>query len=494
MHFNLNQILINHGFKLKSLNDTIYLNLYEAIKNAILSQTLDSNIKLPPSRVLAKDLKISRSTVLKAYDLLVLEKYVTSVTGSGYFINSIKDKKNHKNLQIPGERAKYPKLSKKGTAFKKNVVFIKNDQDKGIAFRPGLPPLDIFPTQLWKNLSNDYWKNVKYSLLSYSNTIGLECLRNNISNYLKVYRGINCNSDQIVITTGSLHSLSLIGEALIDENDKIIIENPTYPLAYNLFKGLKAKIITSNIDNEGIIVKNLIVKNPKIIYTTPSNQYPTGVKMSYNRRVELLQWASNNKTFIIEDDYDHEFSNWGNPISSIFSLDGQEQTIYLGTFNKLLHPSIRIGYMIVPYYLLDPILSIYQHTSRFVSPSLQRTLSAFIEKDYLNKHLRKVIDVADERKKVFLNAFFANFEKTITLDNENTGLHIIGRFHEDFDDVKLSEYLRKKNIIAYPYSKYFIQGKKENGIVMGYCSVNNKIIKETISKMKTEFNNFILDS
>ena len=494
MHFNINHILINHGFKVQPLNDTIYLNLYEAIKNAILSQTLDSKIKLPPSRVLSKDLNISRSTVLKAYDLLVLEKYVTSVTGSGYFINSIKDIKHQKHLPAPVERTKYPKLSKKGLAFKKNVAYIKNNQDKGIAFRPGLPPLDIFPTQLWKNLSNDYWKNVKYSLLSYSNAIGLECLRNNISNYLKIYRGINCNSDQIVITTGSLHSLSLIGEALIDENDKIIIENPTYPLAYNLFKGLKAKIITSKIDSEGIIINTLKAKKPKIIYTTPSNQYPTGVKMSYNRRVELLQWASNNNTFIIEDDYDHEFSNWGNPVSSIFSLDGQDQTIYLGTFNKLLHPSIRIGYMIVPYYLLDTILSIYQHTSRFVSPSLQRTLSSFIEKDYSNKHLRKVIDVSCERKKVFVGAFLENFEKTITLDDENTGLHIIGRLHQDYDDVKLSAYLKKKNIIVHPYSKYFIKGTNENGIVMGYCSVNNKIIKETISKMKTEFNNFVLDS
>mgnify|MGYP000698481835 CR=1 FL=1 len=111
---------------------------------------------------LSKDLNISRSTVLKAYDLLVLEKYVTSVTGSGYFINSIKDIKHQKYLPAPVERTKYPKLSKKGIAFKKNVVYIKNNQDKGIAFRPGLPPLDIFPTQLWKNLSNDYWKNVKY--------------------------------------------------------------------------------------------------------------------------------------------------------------------------------------------------------------------------------------------------------------------------------------------------------------------------------------------
>ncbi|GAA4268989.1 PLP-dependent aminotransferase family protein [Hyunsoonleella aestuarii] len=490
MHYNIKNILVNHGFGCKDSYKNIYINLYDALKKAILNRTFNRGVKLPPSRVLAKDLAISRSTVLKAYDLLVLEKYVNSITGSGYFINSTKDKKFHTKLNTSIELGSYPKISKKGISFKKNVHIVSNANSKGIAFRPGLPPLDIFPVQLWKNLSNDYWKNVKSSELSYSNTIGLESLRNNISNYLKIYRNIQCDAEQIVVTTGSLHSLSIIGEALIDRKDEVLIENPTYPYAYSLFKSLKADICTTSIDDEGIVIENLKCRKPKLIYTTPSNQYPTGIKMGLKRRLELLKFAASKNTFIVEDDYDHEFSNWETPVSSIFSLDKQDRTIYLGTFNKLLHPAIRLGYMIVPYYLLDTIKALNRQSSRFVSPVTQSILSDFIEKDYLNKHLRHVIEASIERKRVFLKSFSDNFNEEILVDSRNTGLHIIANINNNISDVSLASYFSKKNVIVHPYSSYFINNNKQNGIVMGYSSVNTKVIKETLIRMKKEYDSF----
>ena len=491
MHFNFKNILTTHGFGRKEDYQNIYINLFEALKNAIINRTLDKDLKLPPSRVLAQDLEVSRSTVIKAYDLLVLEKFVNSIPGSGYYVAPIKVKKIKHNLKTQIIRGKYPAVSKRGNAFRKNIQIISKKEDKGIAFRPGLPPLDIFPVAQWKNLLNDYWRNVKSSQLSYSNTIGLESLRENISSYLKIYRNIDCKPNQIVITTGSLHSLSLIADALIDKKDEVVIENPTYPHAYHLFDSLNAKICPAKIDDEGIVINKVKCKSPKLIYTTPSNQYPTGVKMSIERRLELLKWASKKNSLIIEDDYDHEFSNWENPISSIFSLDNQERVIYLGTFNKLLHPSIRIGYMIAPYYLMDTITALYEQSSRFVSPSLQETLSAFIEKDYLNKHLRNVIEISIERKALFFDSFLSTFEDEIVLDSSNTGLHIIGKLKNKVEDIKLANYFGKSGVVAHPFSNYFIEGNKKNGLVMGYSSVNNKLIKETIVKMKQEYMAFL---
>ncbi len=491
LHFNIKNILTSYGFGNKDDYQNIYINLFDSIKKAIINRTLDEDIKLPPSRVLAQDLEISRSTVIKAYDLLVLEKYVKSVPGSGYYIASIKNKKIRNHFKTQMVQGKYPSISKRGNAFRKNIQLISKRSEKGIAFRPGLPPLDIFPITQWKNLANDYWKTVRSSELSYSKTIGLESLRQNISNYLKIYRNIDCHADQIMITTGSLHSLSLISDALIDKKDEVVMENPTYPHAYHLFNSLKAKICTANIDDEGISIENIKCKSPKLIYTTPSNQYPTGIKMSLKRRLELLKWASNKNSLIIEDDYDHEFSNWEYPISSIFSLDKQERVVYLGTFNKLLHPSIRMGYMIVPHYLLDTITALYEQSSRFVSPPLQKTLSSFIEKDYLNKHLRSVIEVSIERKKLFFDCFNSHFNNEISIDSNNTGLHIIGSLKDEIEDKKLTAFLRKSDIIVHPYSNYFIGGNKKNGIVMGYSSVNNKLIKETIIRMKNEYAKFL---
>jgi GntR family transcriptional regulator/MocR family aminotransferase len=491
LQYNFKNILKSNGFGDKSDYKNIYINLYNALKSAILNRALDKDIKLPPSRVLAEDLKLSRSTVLKAYELLLLEKYISSVKGSGYYINSVNHKKLHYRLSSNSSNLKYPKLSKRGLSFKKNIDIRVKRPYAGVAFRPGLPPLDIFPIQIWKNLTNNYWKSIKSSQLSFSKTIGLDSLRSNISNYLKVYRNIYCDSEQIIITTGSLHALSLIGDALINKNDEIVMENPTYPLAFHLFESLKAKICSAPLDNEGIMLDNIVCTNPKFIYTTPSNQYPTGIKMSMTRRQNILNFASDKNAFIIEDDYDHEFSNWEKPFSSIFSLDKQERTIYLGTFNKLLFPSIRIGYMIVPNYLLDTIISLLQHSSRFVSPATQMILNDFIERDYLNRHLRKVIEISNERKKVFLDSFTSCFGEDIIFDSNNTGLHIIGNFKEQINDISISNYFREKNIFVHPYSNYFIDGEKENGIVMGYSSVNSKVIKETILKMKNYYKSFL---
>ncbi len=492
MHYNIKNILITNDFGNKDDYKNIYINLYSAIKKAILNKSIHEDTQLPPSRVLAKDLNISRSTVLKAYNLLVLEKYVISIGGSGYYVNSSKNKKIHTNLNMEIKLGSYPKISKRGRSFEKNIHIINYKPTEGIAFRPGLPPLDIFPVQQWKNLSNKYWRTIKSSELSYSNTIGLDCLRENISNYLKLYRNISCDANQIIITSGSLHSLYLISNTLIDKNDAVIIENPTYPNAYSLFKSLKANIHPIDIDNEGISVKTIKCEKPKFVYTTPSNQYPSGVKMSMKRRLELLEWASNKSAYIIEDDYNHEFSNWENPITSVFSLDQQKRTIYLGTFNKLLHPSIRLGYMIVPHHLVNVVKALYEQSSRFVSTSLQKTLSDFIEKDYLNKHLRHVIEISVERKQLFLDYFNQNFNNEILLDSNNTGLHLIGKLKNSKRDVEISNYLSQHGIIAHPLSNYYIGNTYKNGLVMGYCSVNNKLIKENITKMAKVYGRFLI--
>jgi len=489
MHFNIKTIIKNNNFTTGENGQNIYLSLYNSIKKAILSGTLDEPMKLPPSRVLAKDLGISRSTVMKAYDLLILEKYLKSVTGSGYYVirNQSQDTSPIQNT-IKG---RYPKLSKRGKSFKKGIQLNTNRLDNGIAFRPGLPPLDIFPVRQWQKLSNEYWRTIRYSELSYASPTGIQSLKENILNYLKIYRNIHCDVNQIIITSGSLHSLYLVSNALLNAKDEVVMENPTYPYAYRLFKNLRASIHTVNVDEEGICIDDTLCQKPKLVYTTPSNQHPTGVKMSLKRRVELLKWASKKKSFIVEDDYDHEFSNWENPIAPIYSLDNQERVIYLGSFNKILHPSIRLGYMIVPNHLIDVITVMFEYSNRFVPPSLQKTLSAFIEKDYLNKHLRNTIKISAERKEVFYNNFTESFQNEILLDSNNKGLNVIGHLKKGIDDQKLAEFFNNIGVTSYPLSNYFNEGIKKNGLVMGYCSVNNIRIKDTIHKMAKEYQRFL---
>jgi GntR family transcriptional regulator/MocR family aminotransferase len=454
----------------------IYKKVFESIKKLIINGSIPYKTKLPPSRELAKKLDISRSTIIKVYDLLTFERFISAKKGSSCIVCYKRENKSDKELIID-KKNKYPKISKRAKLFEQYRDFsTDNFKKNSVAFRPGLPPLDIFPIKTWKNLTNTYWREATPTNLSYAPSEGLDILRINIANYLKVYRDIDCNYSQIIIASGSLHSLYLIGNSLIDKNDKVIMENPTFPRAYNLFKSLEADIIPCDVDENGIKIDTIINDSKtKLIYTTPSNQYPLGIKMSKARRLELLEWAAKNNSLIIEDDYDHEFSNWENPIPSIYSLDNEERVIYQGTFNKLLHPSLRIGYIIVPKYLIEPIKSIYEQSSRFVPVSTQSILNNFIVDGYLNKHIRNVIETSKERKKLFVS----QTKKTFEFSKKNSGLHIIGKIKNNLKDVYSHNLLLKNNVIAYPLSNYYINNKnEEQGLVMGYSSVNSKVMKE----------------
>lgn len=486
MYYNFKNLLFQEGF-LNQQHGSIYYNLYRALKKAVLEKELPDNFKLPPSRVLAKDLDLSRSTVIKAYELLVLEKLVIPKQGSGYYTNRLPEN-NCDNNGMPLQKKKpgvLPKISKLGNSFIQNSEFRVDKNDSGsVCFRPGLPPLDLFPTTIWQKLNNEYWKSVPHSQLSYSDSLGIAPLRKNIAKYLKIYRNINCDPSQIVITTGSLHSLSIIAKAILDPNDSIILENPTYKKAYNLFKSFSAKAHIADLSNDDYDISSLVDHpSSKLLYVTPSNQYPSGKRMSLKRRKEILNLAAQKNMLIIEDDYDHEFSNWEKPISSVYGLDCNDSVVYLGTFNKLLHPSLRLGYMIIPKFLLNTVTALSSHTYRFVSPSLQNVMAEFISNDYLNKHLRKVIKVSDQRKHQFIENFKNLFHDKIKLESNNTGLHIIGILKDHIKDYDFCNYLSQNNLTVYPLSSYYVCENSRNGLVMGYCSVNTTRLKKKLNLM-----------
>lgn len=494
MYYNFKNLLIQDGFKPQQDNESVYYNLYLALKRIVTDKEIPDNFKLPPSRILATDLDLSRSTVVKAYDLLVLENLVISKQGSGYYINKFQDQLhvNEKTSLYKKQPKVYPRISKLGKSFVQNSEFKDGEnQCDSVSFRPGLPPLDLFPTTIWQKLNNEYWKSVRHSELSYSDSLGIAALRTNIAKYLKIYRNINCDPNQIVITTGSLHSLSLITKAMLDPKDAVILESPTYKAAYNLFKSFKATAHTANLSDDSFNISTLDNTAAKLLYVTPSNQYPSGKRMSLNRREEILDFAAKKNTLIIEDDYDHEFSNWDNPVSSMFSLDSNDSVVYLGTFNKLLHPSLRLGYMIIPKFLTSTTTALSRHSYRFVSLSLQHVMAEFIAHDYLNKHLREVIKVSQQRKRVFIEHFKSLFKDVITLEDHNTGLHIIGVLKDDIRDYDFCNYLNKNDITVYPLSGYYIGENSRNGLVMGYCCVNNTRTKKKLDTMYNLYTKYV---
>lgn len=462
----------------------IYQRLHNLLKDAIINNDIPKDSILPSTRSLSIELGVSRSTVIKSYELLRLEGYIDSNIGSGHKVRGISNEV--RPLLAPEKDYHYPEISELGKSFQKNVTLINSTDDKSIAFRPGLPPLDIFPVTQWKNLSNLYWRHIKSSALSYSPSSGLDQLKLNIANYLNLSRNIKCDPRQIIIVSGSVQSLYLAGNVLLNPGDSITLETPTFPNVYSIFKGLMARINTVDVDNEGVKVEQLDEehKNSKIIHVTPSSHYPTGNIMSMDRRLNLLKWANQNGSFIIENDYEHEVHNYRAPIPALFTLDQQQRTIYLSTFNRLLHPSIRVAYMVVPFYLLDPMEALLKHSHRFVPTSIQVVLNQFIEKNYLHNHIKKVNEVAEERKSIFTQSFYEHFGESAHLSPTNSSsLHLLAQFNKPVNDRLVVEKLAEQNIVSHSFSKCFISEPKQNGLILGFSSVRTPVIKRKVAHM-----------
>ncbi|KMQ64826.1 hypothetical protein ACM46_11430 [Chryseobacterium angstadtii] len=472
-------------------NQLKYLTIKEVFRDIIEQNKILTGTKIPSSRVLAELLKVSRSSVIKAYELLVFEGLIESKKGAGYIIlERVKKDVDTKDKINPEIR--YPSISDTGKSFQSNVHIMNTTSDQYIAFRPGLPPLDIFPINQWKNLYNLYWRNVKASSLNYSNVSGIINFKKNIAEYLYSMRGIQCNPEQIIIVSGSLQSLFLVGSALINPGDPVIMENPTFPNVHSIFKSLNAELHALEVDEEGINVHLFPEEiKPKIIHVTPSNQYPTGIKMSRKRKLDLLEWATEKGSIIIENDYDHEISNWGLKDPSLFEMDHHDRVVYLGTFNRLLHPSIRLGYMIVPYYLLDVIKALQKHSHRFVSPSNQIVMSEFIKRNYLFNHIKNVIDAAEEREYIFKTVLTENIHESFRLQDSGVrSLHLLGNIDQSLDDRKLVSILKDHQIIAHPYSKCFISSAR-NGIILGHTAVRKHLMQNKIIEIAQVYNKLI---
>jgi GntR family transcriptional regulator/MocR family aminotransferase len=489
--FAFEKIKANYEVISRENKELKYLILYKSIKDCVVKIDLPFDWLLPSTRVLAQNLGLSRTTVNKAYELLQLEKMIVSKAGSGYKVcYKPTTTKNHSDKnEFLKNTSQFPELSEKGKAFAKNISLVNKSFGNNIAFRPGLPPLDSFPVNQWQRLLNTYWRHIKSSNLAHSAATGIEELKKSVSEYLHVSRGIKCDSAQIVIVSGSLQSLYLIATTLLNKKDHVVLENPVFPNVHSIFKSSEATLIPTKLDEQGLDIASLgnLTVSPKLIHVTPSNHYPLGTKMSLIRRQELIDWASKHKAMIIENDYENEIANQHLQIPSIYSLDNEDRTIYMGTFNRLLHPSIRLGYMIVPQYLIKPVEALQEHSHKFVSPSIQVVMTQFIARNYLYQHLRNIISVANKRFHLFKSTFNTISEHMYIATQECYSFHVVAKLKNQSEEKlesKILEDLNRKDIEAHSLSKCYIGSKKKYGLILGFSAVNEREILKKLSQMK----------
>lgn len=468
---------------------TLYQALYSHMRTAILSGELKSGMKLPSTRALSAELNISRNTVLNAYRQLSAEGYLEGRGGSGTFVSSVLPESlltvsGHAKPKAASQRpAQIPRPGFSEHA--KAQIAVSQPASNGKLPRPFLaeaPALDAFPYKLWSRLVVRQARRIPIHTFAYQDSSGYRPLREAIAAHITVSRQVHCTPDQVMIVPGSQGALDLATRMLVNAGDTVWIEDPGYPGARGAFLGSGARLIPVPIDDEGLLVEVGMKRAPKarLVYITPSHQFPLGVTMSISRRLALLDWAKRTNAYILEDDYDSEFRFAGHPLASLQGLDTAARVIYIGTFSKVLFPSIRIGYMVLPIPLIDSFLKV-RRLIDIHSPMLeQAVLADFISEGHYIRHLRRMRTLYAERRSALLEA-----TKNLPLDMfaPEAGIHCVGWLPHGVDDHELANKAKEYDLELTPISEFRIEHPVRNGLLLGYGGYSLQDIKKAARRL-----------
>lgn len=446
--------------------------IYDAIRKAITSQVLSAGTRLPSTRSLSQDLNVSRNTILAAFNQLLDEGYVASQTGSGTYVafnqqdgfQPPSSEENEKNNSVLTPSSI---LSKRGSLA---AGLPKRQRHEVQPFAPGEDDYSFFPIKLWQRLLNRQWRAPDPALLDYGHSGGYLPLRMAIAEYLRVSRAVNLTVDQVLITAGTQQSIDLCARMLTDHGDRVWIENPGYWAARRILEVNGLELHPVNLDNEGLSPTTEDFRaTPKLIYTTPSHQYPKGMVMSYGRRSLLLDYAASRDAWIIEDDYDSEFRFEGRPIASLQGMDTNGRVLYLGTFSKVMYPGIRLGYLVVPPALVSSFKSGLYELQRPGQVVIQAALTDFIEEGHFASHIRRLRQIYGERRRLLQKSLACVAEVGARLSPVDSGLHLVVEFDKHCDDVRVAEMALEHGIKVYPLSAYGMGEDPEKGLIIGYA-------------------------
>jgi GntR family transcriptional regulator / MocR family aminotransferase len=476
----------------------LYRQLYNALRGAILAGQLKAGARLPATRALANALAISRNTVMNAYAQLLAEGYIEGEVGSGtYVARTLPDELLQARAHTT-EGQQLPRvgqaLSRRGARLASNQVPMSGFSTEFIAFRPGLPALDAFPYELWARLVARRWRRPQRSLLGYGDPTGYGPLREAIAAYLGEARAVRCQAQQVIVVAGSQQALDLTARMLLDEGDAAWIEDPGYLGARGALLGAGAQLIPVPVDDEGLDVASGAVasQNARLIYVTPSHQYPYGVTMSLRRRLALLEWASQASAWVLEDDYDSEYRYAGRPLAALQGLDGEGRVIYLGTFSKVLFPALRLGYMIVPPDLVDAFATARALVDRHSPAVDQAALADFINAGHFARHIRRMRALYAERQALLVDAARHELSGLLEVHSAEAGMHLVGWLPAGVDDVEASRRAAAYGVGAPPLSMYSLRPLRRGGLLLGYTAVGDREIRDGVQRLAKALHTFKL--
>jgi GntR family transcriptional regulator/MocR family aminotransferase len=444
----------------------LFVQLCEQIRQRIVSGQIDTRLRLPPSRNLAIELDISRSTVVTAYEQLVAEGYIEGRRGSGYYVRELA------GSDYPGRQVRKP--------LTEEPVYLPAGGSP--LTHPGYPDNRLFPYRRWaRSLARSARLSPRAMIVSES-PFGDSHLRQSIANYLADWRGLDIQAQQVMVTAGSVDALETCIRTLTSPGDVIGLENPGYLPLRNLVKnqGMSIEWLRVGANGAELPRQSRHKPSPRLAVVTPSHQFPLGGAMPANRRREYQQWANTHDAWIIEDDYDSEFRYAGRPIPALASLDDSDRTIYVGTFSKVFSVSLRLAYLIMPPALIPEFR---QTLSRFgVKAALpcQRALADFIDNGELYRHIRWVRRIYADRRKLLLELVEKELSRYATFRDHQAGMQVAIEFTCGLDDQAIALAAQAQGVQVSPLSSHYGGGGAKAGLLLGFCPFDEAEIRTNI--------------
>lgn len=496
--------------------------LYTRLRDDILARRLRPGERLPPSRSLAAQLAVSRTTVVLVYDQLVAEGYAEARQGAGTFVSP----------QIPDEAlvaARRPQLlpAPRGPADDAVSVAASSDRDppdggasratphlsdwggrlatvhglvwgddgrvaerfgaRPYDFRPGRPDWDTFPRQVWGRLAARRVRDQSEALASYGDPAGYRPLREAIATHLGQTRGVRCTADQVVVVNGSQQGADLLIRLVLNPGDAAALEDPGYSGAALALRAHGMAIRPVPVDDDGLDVAALPSAGdaaaPRLVYVTPSHQFPTGAIMSLPRRLRLLEWAARCGALIVEDDYDSDFRYSGRPLESLQGLDSRGVVAYVGSFSKALFPPLRVGFVVLPPRLVEPFVAAKWLADRQTATLDQQVLSDFITEGHFERHLRRMRRLYQARRDALLAAIRTHLGGSMAPGGDGAGLHLVGWLPPSTDAPALSAAAAALGVAALPLDPYYLGAAGRPGLMLGYAALDESRIAEGIRRL-----------
>jgi len=466
--------------------EALHRQIYDAFRTAIVDGGLRSGQRVPSTRVLASELGVSRFPVLNAYAQLLAEGYLESRVGSGTVVSSsLPDQAMP--ADAAGARFAVVPSGPRPVAQRAPTLPLRSPWFQGFgAFRVGQVAFDHFPHSVWLNLTTRRCRMMDDRAAIYGDQLGSKALRETIAMYLRTARSLRCEADQIMIVSGSQQALSVTARVLFDPGNRVWMEEPGYSLAREVFLQAGCHVIPVPVDEDGLDVATGIARcrKARAAFVTPSHQFPLGATMSASRRLQLLDWSASAGSWIIEDDYDSEYRYESLPIASLQGLDVNSRVLYVGTFSKVVFPSLRLGYVVIPPDLVDRFIATRRSNDLGPATFLQEVLADFIGGGHFARHIRRMRVLYRERRSVLVECIQKELGSVVEVLGDEAGMHVVVTLPKWSHDVEIARRAATQGLMIWPLSFSYMGTPSRQGFILGFGGTSTTEIPPAVRRLR----------